>query len=512
MKPRKIFNKAVAEAKETLLRMDNWMNSATGLGTIRDKRQWGTVKLCTVEFEEAQAVWRSDVMACRVIEQIVRDSIRRGWGVQISNDDEGASGEADGVDGRDTEDTKQIEEQADKYLDALNVKEELFAGASYARAYGGSVVLIGANDGTSDPAMPLNEEGIESIEYLAAVERADVYVRSWYEDPSEPKFGKPKTFVVNTNTTSGISLVEAQTRMVSTDGRFAGAVEVHESRLLWFTHGVVSKRQLVENKGFGDSVLTRLNPVLRDYDMAWQGISALLADFGQAVFKMEGLAELMNTGRSQQVIERMQTMEIGRSVARGIFLDSSEDFERKSTSLTGYPEVLEKYLVRLAAAADMPVTILMGQSPAGMNATGEGDTRAWYDRVEGYQEGKLSNPLEYLYKLVFLAKNGPTGGKIPNNHAVVFVPLWQPTEKEVAETRALVAQTDASMIQNGVVSAEEVAKSRYGGETYSMETVLDMEAREAQEQAASQVLREELLTPPTPEDDEPPPEPEEDED
>jgi len=35
-----------------------------------------------------------------------------------------------------------------------------------------------------------------------------------------------------------------------------------------------------------------------------------------------------------------------------------------------------------SGAADIPMTRLLGQSPAGMNATGDGDMRNYYDRIE----------------------------------------------------------------------------------------------------------------------------------
>ncbi|KKM23144.1 hypothetical protein LCGC14_1618110, partial [marine sediment metagenome] len=56
---------------------------------------------------------------------------------------------------------------------------------------------------------------------------------------------------------------------------------------------------------------------------------------------------------------------------------------------------------------------------------------------------------------------------------VEWVPLWQLTEEEEAKRRKSVAESDAIYINSGVLDPTEVANSRFGGEVYSAETVLD---------------------------------------
>ena len=53
-----------------------------------------------------------------------------------------------------------------------------------------------------------------------------------------------------------------------------------------------------------------------------------------------------------------------------------------------------------AGAADIPVTRLLGQSPAGLSATGESDTRNYYDMIAARQEVELRPRLERLDRLV----------------------------------------------------------------------------------------------------------------
>jgi hypothetical protein len=127
-----------------------------------------------------------------------------------------------------------------------------------------------------------------------------------------------------------------------------------------------------------------------------------------------------------------------------------------------------------AAAAQMPISKLFGQSATGLNATGEGDARNWYDAVAVYQAERRKRPAyEQILKLLFASKSGPTRGIEPENWALKFPPLWQPTAKEQAETRKVVAETDQINYDMGLVTSEELRTSRFGGEEYSAETEID---------------------------------------
>ena len=182
-------------------------------------------------------------------------------------------------------------------------------------------------------------------------------------------------------------------------------------------------------------------------------------------------------GDKDKLQSRMELVEMSRSVARAIMLDAErEEFERQSYSFAGVPDVLRAFMLRLSAAARMPVVILMGQAPQGLNATGDSDIRLWYDRVQAYQTRKLSTVIEQFYRLVFLAQDFEAGE--PEDWEVKWERLWQMTDKEQAELEDLVAKKDKTYIDAQVVLPEEVALSRFKSRGFSMETNIDMEARE----------------------------------
>ena len=209
-------------------------------------------------------------------------------------------------------------------------------------------------------------------------------------------------------------------------------------------------------------------------------MNSLLQDFATAVLKIKGLAKLLAGNVSgQSFATRAQAMELARSIAKITVLDAEfEEYSRQSTNLTGLAEVIEQLALRLAAAADMPVSLLMGQSPAGLNATGEANTNWFFDQVKAKQKFQLLPALTQLTRTVFLSKDGPTGGKEPENWSIEFRPLKQMTEKEHAEIREIQSRIDVAYITAQVVTSQEIAKSRFGGDAYSTNTEIDIELRD----------------------------------
>lgn len=66
---------------------------------------------------------------------------------------------------------------------------------------------------------------------------------------------------------------------------------------------------------------------------------------------------------------------------------------------------------------------------------------------------------------------------IPKTISIDFGSLWQLDENEEADIRLKVAQADAVYLDRGVLDPAEVAISRFGGDKYSMETEIDLDAR-----------------------------------
>ena len=123
------------------------------------------------------------------------------------------------------------------------------------------------------------------------------------------------------------------------------------------------------------------------------------------------------------------------------------------------------FLQVAAGAADIPVTRLLGQSPAGLSATGESDVRNYYDMIAARQELDLRPQLERLDRLICWSEGIDEGAL-----SFAFRPLWQldgPAKAALALSRAQATQVYAGLklwpaeVTAKLVEAQLIADGTY---------------------------------------------------
>jgi hypothetical protein len=224
-----------------------------------------------------------------------------------------------------------------------------------------------------------------------------------------------------------------------------------------------------------------------------------MSDASQAVFKIKGLLASLASPNGQATMQtRMELIDMARSVARAIVLDADhgEEFHREPTSFAGMSDILDRGMMRVSAAADVPVSLLFGRSVAGLNATGEGDYRGFYDSIESERTQDLEPVLRRLITWVLSAKDGPVSGEIPD-FEIIFGSLWQPSAAEQATVEKTYAERDAIMVSNGVWLPEEVALSRARGD-YNSPVEIDQEMRETMLEREKELAEDPPEPPPPP--------------
>lgn len=449
-------------------RLDSWKSALTGLGTRRDK-------LTSFRFERGEPIpdevleglYIEDDSAAKICESRPKRMLRGRLGIHV----EGEKG-------------PDIATAIGEQLKDLKAREALLKAMIWENVFGGGAVFIGAVDGRNVNE-PLDLDNVEAVRFLNVLDKRDLIPWTWYTDPLAGKLGEVATYKLQRLMLPGMQAQEERERKHRTQP----LIEIHASRLLVFDGLPVTWREKIRNRGWGASRLARAYRALQIFNANWASVGHILQDASQGVFKMEGLIDMIASGNKQQLLDRMELVDEARSVARALLLDAEmESFERKDTTMSGLPEVLDRTAQRLASAAETPVTLFFGREPSGLNATGDADFRGWYDTIAAERDETLLPAVEYLVKILFRAKEGPTGGKEPDSWSVVFPPLWTPTAKEEAEIQNIHAQADNLRIQSGVLTAEEVAISRYRPEGYSNEIRIDLGPRKEALKAYEQQL------------------------
>jgi len=461
-----------------VMRADGWYSILTGQGTKRDKTQSLRFVAPQLAYRELVELWEGDDMASRIVEIWPDEMLRRGWCFTTADDKPGM-------------------EAVTEHLDRIGLAEALHTAICNRRAFGGGAILLGANDGATNLSEPLDPNRIISLDWVTVFDSQELRPSYYYANPMGPKYGRPSHYTLNATNVLGAEFpTPDQVRTLPPPT----VEDIHESRFVIFDGIRVSKRIYRGNNGWGQSVLNRVWSVLSGFNMSWSGAWNLISDFAQGVYKVKGLVDMVKKDGGKVLQQRLTTIDMAKSVMRAIALDMDlESYERQTTPLSGLGDIMDRANLRLSAAADMPLIMLMGDSPGGLGSTGAAEVRSFYARVASKQPKEIGTAVRYVTNLLARLYNIQPGFKIS------FPSLWQPTELETAQARNVQMLTDTGYINANVLYSDEVAQARFGGAEYSFETPVDFEARAALETSAPTLPSPLEQLPPAPIDESPKP-------
>ncbi len=431
-----------AGALRRIARGDSWINNTTGQGQGTGRSAWEYQRANLIPYQVLSDLYHGDAYAAKVCEAHPEHAIRRGFTVTTGD--------------------KAVDKVLLASCEDMALARRASEAWTWGRAFGGGALVLGCDDGRKAQD-PLDLSTLRAVRFVTTVDSSELVPDTWETDPLSPRFGEPRVYRLQR----------------SGGGGGMDTSQVHHTRVVRFEGLPTTRPERQRLNGWGASVLARTYDLLQQWNGGHVAVNDLLLDASQAVWKVKGLLDIVSGDAAELFEERMALADRVRSTFRAVLLDTEESLERTEVgALTGLPDLLDRYALRVAGASGIPVSILLGRSPAGLNATGESDTRGFYDDVSAKRERVLRPALEHVVRLILLSSEGPTRGKEPAGWRVEFPPLWEPTEGEKADLRLKVAQTDAVYLTNGVTTPEEVAASRFpaGGE-WSMDTTVDLGAR-----------------------------------
>ena len=434
---------------EAGLRVDGLQNVFTGFGTSRDKsthtKTQPIVFLTQEELEGLYGMW----IPKRIVDIVAEQSTRKGFKVLFGG--EGAAAEeVTGI------------EQA---IEDLMILENFLLASKNARLYGGACILLYIDDGrrADQPVDVRNIRAVEGMEVLDRWQIAPVINEENLYDYSKATYYQ---------IISGDLINQPQ------------LTYIHKDRILRFDGQWLPYRIRQRNYGWGMSCLQSIYDSFRHY---WTGLNAaatVLVEFDVFVHKLQGLANMLAAGKEKDVQNRLILNDLSKSVYRGYAVDKEkEELDYISRNLGGVGDILEKLRVDIIGASQIPHTILFGESPSGLGATGRSEERDFAKMLGDYQSAHYKRPLKKLLTYIMRSKTGPTNGDLPESWRIAFNDLFELNEREKADVRARVAAVDGRYIQLGVLTPKEVADARYGGSEWSMELTLDQSVERSNEPA-----------------------------
>jgi phage-related protein (TIGR01555 family) len=410
----------VSLLREIAQRLDAWVNPVAGLGDpATDKgANWSFQPRSRISDEVLARAYEQDDVVATVASAVPDAELGRGYEIDSATD------------GR----LHALEEGFDA-LGYPTARDVFRSARTWEELFGGAAILIGAQDGRRVEE-PLDEGRVRRVDFLL-----DLDPRECRPDVSYQGAGRPTHYRVQ----------------VGGYGRL-----VHASRLIVFPGLPLPRRERRVNHGWGASRVRRAWEAIQDFHASWAGARHQLVDGSQPVWRIKDLAQMIAGGQSDAIRERVRLAEYTRSVTRAILLDhDNEAFERRDASMTGLAPVLDQNFVRLALAIQIPVEVLLGRAPAGLNSAGTFPLQLWYGRVEGDRDLSLRPRVERAVDVLARSLEGPFAGRPPDDWKLVLRPLGQTTDREDAEVDEIRIRTlGAAVDRFPDARAEAEAKAR----------------------------------------------------
>lgn len=391
--------------------IDTLYNLVTGLGTAKDKTQSNQFGVTELNQFIVENMYRGDWIARKIVNTPAADATREWRQWQAEND--------------------QIELIEEVERD-LNIQMRTRMAMVKARLYGGAALILGVDD-RKDPSEELDIDAVGEggLRFVHAVSRHELSVEGGLEtDLMSPYFGEPRMYVRHVK---GI-VTNSSPRIL-----------IHPSRVIRI-QGEEYPNPDMSSDGWGESILQSVYDAVRNAGMVSQAGAVLIDELKVDVIKIPDLTLQLGDQESTNLLtERLSYGMLSKSLNNALVMDKDDEWERVSAQLAGLPEVIKMYLLIAAGAADIPATRLLGQSPSGLNSTGESDIRNYYDRIASDQENYLTPTLSRLDEVII---RSATGGR-DDNIWYEWNPLWQMTENEladIAKKKAEVFQADVNMM------------------------------------------------------------------
>ena len=431
MKPRTVSAaRAIADTKKPAatsgMQLDTLFNLVTGMGTEKDKTTHTGFAFTPMAKASLDAAYRGDWISRKIVDIPAYDGTRewRTWQAE-------------------KQDITALYDLEKK----LRLQRKTMMVQQRARLYGGGALIIGVSDNKA-PEEPLDIEAVQkdSLKWLHVVSRYELTGGPIDWNISSDYYGQPSYYTRTlTQATATAASKEQQAEARAELERFGrgGQLKIHPSRIVRFVG--LECPEMNMSDGWGDSVLQLCSDAIIQLGTVSSSLAQLIQEAKIDIVKIPELSERMsNKEYEQRLTSRFALASMLKSIYNVMLLDKEEDWQRIDQTFTGMPEVMQAFMMMVSGAADIPATRFMGQAPQGMNATGESDTRNYYDRVANDQELDTSPALDLLDRVLIRSALGAE----PDGLFYEWNPLWQMDDAQKADIevkRSTVMQNEVNM-------------------------------------------------------------------
>lgn len=386
---------------------DGIASLALKLGLKQEQTKYTANSMLTEKRDELEALWRENWIANKICIKRPED-MTRAWRDVFSND----------------LDSEQLDAFT-KYERRIKLRETLTKALQWSSLYG-SVGLLIVTDATNlnTPLRPT-----EKLKRLIILPKWKISTTGEREtNITDANFGKYKAY------------------SISGDDK---PLIVHHSRLLIMN---ANDAPLSDSSIWGISDLEKIIDALKRFDIASANVGDLIFESKIDIFKIDGLSDKIASGFENEVANVIGAVQAIKSSTNSLLLDKENEYDRKELSFGGLKDLITEFRNAVAGAADMPVTILFGQSVSGL-ASGDEDIQNYHESIHRLQEARLRPVLEVIDTLIC----GELFGGQPEDWWFEFLPLTVVKQEQQINMLNTFATATNTLIQNGIVTEQQVA-------------------------------------------------------
>lgn len=324
-------------------------------------------------------------------------------------------------------------ETLDHGINSLAIWDRIKSNAKWSRLYGGSIAVL-MIDGQA-PETPLNFDriGLNQFRGLMVLDR-------WVVQPS----------LTELVTEFNMHMGQPKYYDVTADAQGMTSQRIHYSRVIRLDGVELPYWQRIAENGWGQSILERLWDRLLAFDSTTEGAAQLVYKAHLRTYAVDGLREIIAAGGKafEGLTKQIDLIRAYQSNEGLTLMDAKDKFEAHAYSFAGLSDMLMQFGQQLSGAMDIPLVRLFGQSPAGLNATGESDMRTYYDSIKQQQESKLRDGIERIYKCAFPSF---LDMPMPEDFSFKFRSLWQIDDTQKAEIATSVTTAVNTAFESGLL-------------------------------------------------------------
>jgi phage-related protein (TIGR01555 family) len=244
---------------------------------------------------------------------------------------------------------------------------------------------------------------------------------------------------------------------VVSDARALPAMRIHHTRFIRFDGIELPYWQRQVENGWGLSILEPMWDRLIAFDSATNGAAQLVYKAHLRTLKLPKLRELIADGGPiyQAVLRQIDMIRTLQANEGLTLLDADDIFEVNQYSFAGLSDMIQQFGQQLSGSVDVPMTRLFGQSPAGMNSTGESDMNNYDDGLKSQQETRLRDPYQTIFELTHRSLFGEP---LPPEFGFTFNPLRQLTQEQKSSINGSVTTAVAAALQDQIIDRLTAAK------------------------------------------------------